>query len=163
VRRWQLLKTNARHDRIVAEARALWRDRYARDRADSNESTTVRTVIGCALNDLGCASEALAELDAMLAAKGRVRGPEARETLGIRHERARALAALDRAPEALAEFDAVLAAEERVLGPEAHETLATRHERARCLFSLGRTAEATGEFDAIIARRVRDPADRGCG
>ena len=103
------------------------------------------------LQRLGRDEDALALLDRVIAARGRVLGASAGPTLTSRRMRCESLRHLGRVEEAAAEAEQLDLDTAAVFGPGAYETLRSRLELVNCLRAL---ADSSDSHDPTVAERL---------
>jgi tetratricopeptide (TPR) repeat protein len=108
------------------------------------------------LRELGRASEAYAEHQAIADIAGRVLGPDHPLSLQSRNGRAFALIRLGRHAEAEEEFCTIRDTGARVLGKGHSVTMTSRHLRAIALARLGRLTEAESENRSVLDAWTRE-------
>ena len=99
--------------------------------------------------------EAASRLEALLADRLRILGPDHPHTLAGRNHLAGRLGEIGRVDEAISQYQILLADQTRILGPDHPHTLITRSDLANWLAKTGRANEAISQYEILLADQTR--------
>ena len=122
--------------------------------ADTPELLEIRQEMAHSLREKGDLPVSIDELRSVYEARGRVLGPEDRDTLHSLHELGRVIGRAGQHGEALAIFQQVVPARLRTVGSDNPRTLAAQHELASELATVGLLEEGATLMREVLRRRT---------